>query len=283
MDRELVLCVLAILLVGIAVLAGGLWALIFPVNNQLHSSGRTLERIAFRRVLAPLTLILPALGILMGWALVEPAQAEHVPVGFFAIALPVVLIWLRAAVRGYRAAQVPTIRSAATIGLVHPRVIVGEELVAQLDTQALNAAIAHEQAHARHRDPLRIWLAQIATDVQWPLPGAGQRFTHWLFTLELARDEEARECNDGADLAAAVLVATRIEQKSSFACAGIASASDQMRLRVARLLTPLDTTAKNQKNLKTYFVLISLTIMCALFLGARFGEFLIGSGLRWVR
>ena len=90
-----------------------------------------------------------------------------------------------------RALAPKQIRSAATVALLRPRVVVCETFGAQLDEHALAAALAHEQAHARHRDPLRIWLAQIVTDLQWPLSGARARFEQWLFALELARDEEA--------------------------------------------------------------------------------------------
>src|SRR5204862_92527 len=83
------------------------------------------------------------------------------------------------------------------------RVFIAPELSARLDERALHAALEHEMAHARHRDPLRLWLAQIATDLQWPLVAAQQRFTDWRNALELARDAEACERVEGSDLAAA--------------------------------------------------------------------------------
>jgi hypothetical protein len=38
---------------------------------------------------------------------------------------------------------------------------------------------------ALHRDPLRIWLAQLATDLQGSSPGARERLSWWMAALGL--------------------------------------------------------------------------------------------------
>jgi beta-lactamase regulating signal transducer with metallopeptidase domain len=74
---------------------------------------------------------------------------------------------------------------------LRPWVLSSPYLAKTLDDRTIEAALEHERAHARHHDPLRIWLAQLATDLQWPWPQAHKRFQLWILALELARDEEA--------------------------------------------------------------------------------------------
>ncbi len=63
-------------------------------------------------------------------------------------------------------------QGTATVGLLRPRTRFLPHLAKWLDERQIEAALEHERAHARHRDPLRIWLAQLATDLQWPWPQA---------------------------------------------------------------------------------------------------------------
>src|SRR5260370_31955357 len=94
---------------------------------------------------------------------------------------------------------------ARTDGLIRPHIVIERDLALRLDTRELNAVHAHEQAHARHRDPLRIWLAQLVSDLQWPQPRAIARLASWRHALELSRDEEARASGvAGAHLPSAI-------------------------------------------------------------------------------
>src|SRR6266478_2842093 len=107
----------------------------------------------------------------------------------------------------------------------------------------VNAVLEHARAHARHCDPLRIWLVQLATDLQWPWPQAHERLRRWLLALELARDEEARATGiEGTDLANAILASARFDQRVNLppqaALTGEASA---LKHRIGRLLDPLPT------------------------------------------
>ena len=282
MDRELVLFVLALLLVGVTMPLGSFLAFVAPREETMRRPGRALERTAARRLLLPAIPPILALSALVGWALMEPENAERVPWTAFLMAAPVLAVWGRAAVRAARALAPQQIRSAATIGVLRPRVVVGDDFKEQLDEQALSAALAHEEVHAAHRDPLRIWLAQLVTDVQWPLPGAPERFEDWLFALELSRDEEARLRVDGTDLAAAVVAAARFERTAPFRVAGIASAGTVLRVRVERLLAPLPEAAGARAGWLTRLLVLA-AMATALFAGANFGEALMRHVLGWNR
>lgn len=283
MDREVVLFVLAAVLVGAALPVGSLAPSMVASRKDGAQPGRALERHALLRLLVPLIPAIIGLTALFGWALVEPDDAERVPWLAFLVAMPVLCVWLRAAARAAIALKLRQVRSAATVGLLRPRVLVGPDFHERLDKHAYEAALAHEEAHARHHDPLRIWLAQIATDLQWPLPGAQARFDDWLFALELARDEEARSMVDGADLAAAVLAAARIEQPAPFAVAGIASGGAAMRLRVERLLAPMPMASQAGSAWHVSAAVAVVTLLAALLLGAGFGETLVRQVLGWAR
>ena len=164
MDRELVLLVLAALLIGFAVPVGA--TLTSTAKPPSHSAGRVFERSAMLRLLAPLAPSALALAVLLGWALVEPENAERVPQIALLLTTPVLLVWCRAALRGLKALGPSDIGTAATVGLIAPRVILSPAFAAALDDRALAAVHAHERTHVRHRDPLRVWLANS------PLPGA---------------------------------------------------------------------------------------------------------------
>lgn len=49
-------------------------------------------------------------------------------------------------------------------GFFHPRLAIGERLFSLLDAEQLAAVVAHESAHARRRDPLRLFLVTIVSD-----------------------------------------------------------------------------------------------------------------------
>lgn len=242
MDRELVLAVLALALGGGAYALGELggWSLARwrrggggageeggARRGERGEAGEArarrqgggsfaLERRAWRRIWRPLAPGLLVLAFLIGWALQEPDSAEALPILAFAIALPFALLWARAGLRAARSARsaagVAAAKPlAATVGLWRPRTILSPLLHEQLDAAALRAVMEHEAAHARHRDPLRLWLAQLVTDLQWPLSGARRRFTEWRLALELARDDEALARGvDGGDLAAGLLAVARL-------------------------------------------------------------------------
>jgi Zn-dependent protease with chaperone function len=271
-DRELVFVVLGLLLFGALTLPGSLIALAWRQRSELNVPGAVLERRAAWRLVGPLLPSAIGLSGLIGWALVEPEDAERPPWLVFVLGLPVLFVCLRVAVRAAAALRPRAIETAATLGILQPHIVVDQEFAASLDDASREAVLAHERAHARHRDPLRVWLAQILTDLQWPLPGAWARFEAWRAALELARDDEAREVAEGDDLAAAVLSAAR--RGNALTVVGVASnASTALRARVERLLAPLPVGQAGRRfPLALAFV---GAVVAALFAGSHFGEGLV--------
>ena len=270
MDREVLLALLACALVGPAVLVAGVW----PHRCEPTSSARQWERAAWRAVWMPVVPAAIAFSALLGWAAMEPANAEPLPAPLIGLSTLFAVVWMRALVRAGQAARRRRSHMAAgTVGLWRPRIVVATAFVERLDTDQVHAVYAHEAAHARHRDPLRIWLAQLVTDLQWPWPGARRRFDEWRRVLELARDEEARDDGvDGADLASAVLVGA---QWATAARQGAALIDSGGRLedRIARLLGPI--APDTPERLMAPTVIVVATCVFSIASGARFGETLM--------
>ena len=274
MSREIVLATMVLVLCG----AGAWLASWVPAAREAGErrelSGRRLEAGSWRRIWLTLLPAAIALATMVGWVLQEPDMTDELlrPTAAF-VAIPVGLVWLRCALRAgvalRRARVAPPI---ATVGLLRPRIVIAEDVRHALDPDALAAALAHERVHVRHRDPLRIWLAQIATDLQWPSPAARRRFAHWLTALEIARDEEARlDGASGEDLAAAVVSVARMPWRSlGAAVAGLTRAETSLASRIHRLLAPVPPDRGRRS------VALRLTVLAALLasvaIGAAYGD-----------
>ena len=225
---------------------------------------------------APAVLIF---ALLCGWLLVEPRDAEPAPKALILMALPFAFIFLRA---GWRAARSLSITRAqytiATVGLFRPRIILSSSLADALDRRAMAAALEHERAHLRHRDPLRIWLANLGAELQWPAPAAAARLQAWKGALEIARDDEARSHGvPGPDLAAAILAALRLNQAAPHRAAAHLTDENFVKQRVTRLLQPLEAGPTRESGYAPILIALSLAIAVAILLGIKFGERLIGS------
>jgi len=273
MDREIVLSVLVLVIAGPLALAFGWW----PRGPSREANARLMEDAAWTRVWAPLAPAGLALVALLGWALVEPENAEPVSWPYAFAALPFAAMLARVVVRSVWSLRGTGGESpAATLGLVFPRVVLSPRLEAALDVLALAAAREHETAHARHRDPLRLWLAQVATDLQWPWPEARARLATWSRVLELARDEEARARGvDGADLAAAIMAAVRLGGPAPTPLmARITGSEAALRERIARLLAPF-VSDSGPRRIRVRIALLTAGILAVVLLGAEFGETLV--------
>lgn len=272
MDREFVLLLLALAVGGPALLCLG-W---LRANLPLLESGQESERHAWLQLWIPLVPGALVIAMLLGWALLEPDNAESVPWPVAFAALPFATLLVRALVRAVRALlRDPGDGPAVTVGLLRPRVTFSPRLVARLDPAALSAAEQHELAHARHLDPLRIWLAQLATDLMWPWPAASRRFRQWLHALELARDEEARMAGaHGEDLAAAIVAAAQLRvgrSPASTLVAGLLGNEAALKERVRRLLEPMHSTSTKPRR-PFLLLLVGVALGIAIAFGAILGE-----------
>jgi Zn-dependent protease with chaperone function len=241
-ERESLLVTLIVLLGGLALQLFAGW----PGRIHRESASRHLERLRWLALWWPMAPALTVAAWLCGWALSQPDPVPaHVGNVVFVAAGPFAIVGGRAALRALWSLCRPAARyGIATVGLIRPRIVVAPELARALDENALRAALAHERAHLRHRDPLRIWLAQIVTDLQWPWGSAQRRFSGWLLSLELARDDEARAAGiEGADLAAAVLSSLRFQLGLAPAAATLIGLREGLPARIDRLLKPLPEIA----------------------------------------
>ena len=275
MERESLLCVLIVLLGGLALQCS---AIGFR-GAESAADSRQLERLRWFALWRPIVAALFVAAALCGWATSQPDPVpDHVGPLVFVIGAPFALIFLRAAFRASWSLLRPAgDYSIATVGLIRPRVILAPELAQSLDEQALEAALAHERAHVRHRDPLRIWVGQFAADMQWPWACGERRFAAWLAALEHARDDEARaEGVDGAALAAAVLGSLRFQTEARGIGARLTGNEAGLQTRIARLLQPLSNAPTQQtSSLLNVAGTLTLGYALAVALGAAFGENLI--------
>ncbi|MBV8851978.1 MAG: hypothetical protein JOZ93_07260 [Sinobacteraceae bacterium] len=277
MERESLLLTLIILLGGLVLQLFAAW----PGSAAGSSAARQRERALWFALWWPVAPALTVAAWLCGWALSQPDPVpDHVGYLIFIAAAPFAVVGLRALLRALwslcRSSH--PYRGIATVGLLRPRILVPRELAAVLDAGALHAALTHEQMHVRHRDPLRIWLAQLVTDLQWPWPPAARRFESWLEALEIARDDEARSNGvGGADLAAAVLGSLRFELGSR-PVATLIGRPDALPARIARLLCPLPESKPEPPPLYlTVASGLAMTWLMAAALGLWFGPQLISA------
>lgn len=277
MDPEMVLVIVTFALFGVIVWLAGVpagWA-------RFHHGPPEAERAAWWRLVLPPFAGLLVFSFLVGWALQESDPTdEHVTHVLAVMALVSGGVLLRAVVRA-----VQSLRSSAearvpigTLGLFSPRVFVSEEFQKNVSTDALRAALAHEAAHKRGRDPLRIWLAQLAADLQWPVPGTKRRFSAWLLALEAKRDDEALAAGvTGEDLAEAILSAARLHSRSSMVCAHVAGSGAGIAWRVRRLLSSAHREPRRRPTVRLMVpVWCTGLLLTAAWLGLHHGEAFLG-------
>jgi hypothetical protein len=260
---------------GLALQCSAIWF----KGEDSASDSHELERLRWFALWRPVVAAMFVAAGLVGWATSQPDPVpDHVGPLVFVIGAPFALIFLRAAARASWSLLRPAGRySIATVGLIRPRVVLAPELAQALDEQALEAALAHERAHVRNHDPLRIWVGQFAADMQWPWALGERRFAAWLEALELARDDDARaEGIDGAALAAAVLGSLRFQTQGRGLEARLTGDEAGLQARIARLLKPLSNVPVQQGPSPLRLAgALTLGYALAVALGAAFGESLI--------
>lgn len=290
MERESLLGILVMLLGGALLQLFALW----PWRVAREAPPGELERRTWIGLWLPVVPTLLVAAGLLGWALQEsePVRDPFGPGVLLAIWAPFGLVFLRATARAaWALASRAADCAVSTVGLIRPQVVFSPFLAKQLEEGVIRAALAHERSHALHRDPLRIWIAQLVTDLQWPWPSAKLRFEAWLDALELARDDEARASGvDGADLAAAVLASVRFlshlrpQESGRFKGTQLAHArltgdSRALRNRVSLLLAPVPEVghraAQRPGMLDAAGYLLIPTLLTAVLLGVVYGERLV--------
>ena len=285
MERETLVSLLIMLSGGLTLQLLAAW----PPAKAAGADPAALERQAWRDLCRPALAVLLLAAWFVGWALTEPDPVRDPldPAVVLLLWLPFGLLFARAAARAVWALlrQLPEC-GVSTCGFLQPQVVFSPFLARRLDEPVIHAALAHEHAHARHRDPLRIWVAQLITDLQWPWPQAPRRMTAWLAALELARDEEARrEGIEGPDLAAAVLASVRflgeLPARERHALAGtqlvharLIGDAQTLHQRVARLLAPTrgSGAAAARFSLRRRVVLMVPLLLAVMLLGAVWGQ-----------
>jgi Zn-dependent protease with chaperone function len=135
----------------------------------------------------------------------------------------------------------------ATEGLVTPRIVVRTGFAAMLDDEALAAALHHEVAHVRARDPFRYALVDWALSIQpFGRRLLGGELAQWVVAREAHCDRDAVLA--GADpraLAHALVVAAR--EGTGVRPVGLgATAIDVLRLRVELLLAYAEQMPQQQ-------------------------------------
>jgi len=271
-DREVMVPLLALALAGASLRFGPLW----PVPSANTTRPFLSEQRCWRRVWLPLVPAAILVAAIAGWAVFEPDPSEILPASLVLLAVPFIGVCVRAVWRalGGRRRQA-TVASAGVVGLLRPEVVIAEEFRRSVDERALAAALAHEAAHARHRDPLRLWLAQVATDLQWPSRRAERRLRAWARMLEFARDDEARWTGiEGDDLAAAILTAVGQQQAAS-ATPGLFGDVLDLEHRIRRLLRRPPPRARAPRSGWAFAIgAISVALTISL-CGAEYGERLV--------
>ncbi len=252
MGRETLLTLLSLLFGGLSLqpLAMLRW------RGLSDAPPRLAEQREWLRLLLPVLPVLAVCVWLCGWALREPdpvrARFDHGMI--IGASIPFALLALRAALRSvWVFVREPVDLPVCTVGLLRPRIVFDPWFARSLDQAQVFAVLEHERAHVRHRDPLRIWLAQLATDLQWPWPGAQRRFEAWLEILEHARDDEARSRGASGQALAAAVVATARQSASRRGAArdtgplrseaALLGDAGSLALRIRRLLAPLPEEA----------------------------------------
>jgi Zn-dependent protease with chaperone function len=91
-------------------------------------------------------------------------------------------------------------------GLWRPRLYLSDATLTVLTAAELDAVLAHEDHHLRHRDPLRIFFARMLSDALFFLPVLRRLSERYAALAELAADAAAvRRTNDPAPLASALV------------------------------------------------------------------------------
>jgi Zn-dependent protease with chaperone function len=90
-------------------------------------------------------------------------------------------------------------------GILRPRIYVSTGLEELLTAEELKAVLAHEEVHARRRDPMRTLMAHVAAAALFPVPLSRVLRDRYLAWLEISADREVVGKSGPGPLAGALL------------------------------------------------------------------------------
>jgi Zn-dependent protease with chaperone function len=202
---------------------------VFGLHLAVAAAGAAALAFVSAAALSTISLTAPSSGALAracrSFVLPEVTPASLAVLGIGSLAFAVVALAVRSAWRQVRATRRFMRRleligpgPAGTVvfaeerpqafcaGLLRPRVYLSRGAVNALAPAELEAVIAHEGHHARHRDPLRVLFAGVLGDALFFLPALRRLSQRYSALAEMAADAAAvRRHGDPQPLAAALL------------------------------------------------------------------------------
>ena len=106
--------------------------------------------------------------------------------------------------------------TALCVGLLRPTIYVSTGLLKCLPLPALRAALAHENAHRRRRDPLRQVLWDLLAEVLVPTVWTRELAQRVRLRAEILADRHARNVTSTRDLASALLAVVTASPTASY-------------------------------------------------------------------
>ena len=117
-----------------------------------------------------------------------------------------------------------------------PQIYVSKALIRSVSAQHLKAIIAHEQAHVRRRDCLRIYLAQTCSLLFWPSIRRAILEDLFLATEQACDEEAAAATGDHLQVAETIVAVERLLLGSPMAFAEVNFVNNNSTQRIQSLL-----------------------------------------------
>lgn len=148
--------------------------------------------------------------------------------------------------------------SSFCYGFIKPRICIGSSTVKNLSTGELKAILIHETYHLKNRDPLKIFLSQVASNMFFFIPIIKDIKNYYVLSKELAADQLVVRSHSVRSLHQALIKVLNVQPKFT----GVASFANSNDLE-HRILS----LTKNKKT-PIRFSLFNLTISLLVFLMA---------------
>jgi Zn-dependent protease with chaperone function len=157
----------------------------------------------------------------------------------------------------------------ALVGILRPKLIVSQKVLAVLSPEQLEAAFAHERAHQLSRDNFKRLIVLLTPDI-FPFGRSFKKIeSHWERCIELAADDRATlgQVDRSVALAEALIKVARLSNMETIPplASSLSAGNQELAVRVNRLLE-FDSTPRQPDGLRTVswgslFVLLGLSIV----------------------